>query len=71
MKKLFAAKEGNWPYYVAANCVARGPVRSSRVDVRADVQALGSAYRIVPLLTKQALPLMAADEKYRGSNATA
>ena len=71
MKKIFAAKEGNWPYYVAANCVARGPVRTSRIDVRADVQALGPAYRIVPLLTRQALPLIAADEKYHGSHATA
>ena len=57
----FFAKAGNWPYYVAINHVARGPVRVSRIDADADKKVLGDDYRVVGLLTKQAQPLLAAD----------
>jgi hypothetical protein len=65
----FFAKSGNWPYYIAKNCTARGPVRTSRIDVEGDVRALGSNYKIVGLLTEQALPLIAADQQMRSLKA--
>ena len=54
-----------YKFFVAIGNGIRLPVREDRETVRRDMWALGDGAKIIPLLTRDAMPLIAADRQCR------